>query len=312
MLVFQWLKLVLTIEMQHFQIAGTPLELQIPFHISDDMKSTGKPGGHGKNSEDWAIRSKVLLFKQIFINYIAMGFIYRITSPSGKFYIGQTTKNIEIRWGKHVSKAKNNNGKPECRLLNNSIRKYGSQNFLKEILCECPNEDLNELEQIFIVFLSSHYTQGGYNISWGGSHIIDSHSEETKDKMSDVKRIYRSYNLPRSVVEVHDTGNKNEGFKVILNNRTYGFLSMNLTMNRKYELAMECYNTLTEFGMYKRKNLRKKGEDDFDIPEGISRRGPNGFSVNKSGVPRKSFTKSKYSREQNLEFAIEFMNSFNV
>lgn len=241
-----------------------------------------------------------------------MGFIYLIISPSGRFYVGQTTKTVERRWKKHVTKAFSNDGKPECRLLNNSIRKYGPTNFRKEILCECPNDELNDTERIYIIFLNSHYTQGGYNISWGGSHIIDAHREDTKDKLSDIKRKYRSYNLPRGVVEVHDTGNENEGFKVIFNGKTYGFLSMHITMDRKYELATECYNSLMEFGLYERKNLRKKGEDDLDIPEGITRRGPNGFSVNKTGIPRKSFTKSKYSREQNLEFAIQFINSFNV
>jgi len=47
-----------------------------------------------------------------------IGYIYKITNPSGKIYIGQTT-NIHIR----KSKYKNSNCKNQTRLFN-SIKKY--------------------------------------------------------------------------------------------------------------------------------------------------------------------------------------------
>jgi hypothetical protein len=61
--------------------------------------------------------------------------IYKITSPSGKSYIGQVieTKGILKRWKQHIQIAKNNKNKGS-RLLNSAILKYGEENFkLKKI-----------------------------------------------------------------------------------------------------------------------------------------------------------------------------------
>ena len=69
-----------------------------------------------------------------------MGLIYKRTSPSGKYYIGQTTQPESVRWDSHVSEAFNNQ-EEHCYLLNAAIRKYGKDSFLVEILEDnIPNE----------------------------------------------------------------------------------------------------------------------------------------------------------------------------
>jgi len=67
--------------------------------------------------------------------------IYKITSPSGKVYIGQST-NIELRF-KHYKYLKS---KKQIR-LHNSFLKYGVENHLFEVLKECDENDLNSLER---------------------------------------------------------------------------------------------------------------------------------------------------------------------
>lgn len=71
-----------------------------------------------------------------------MPFIYKITSPSGKIYIGSTSKeNIESRWIDYK--------KMSCksqRKLYNSFKKYGVDNHIFEIVSKCDINDMLNLE----------------------------------------------------------------------------------------------------------------------------------------------------------------------
>lgn len=67
--------------------------------------------------------------------------IYKITNPSGKIYIGQSV-NIMQR----INKYKNAKCITQPIILK-SILKYGWDNHIFEIVCECKEEELNELER---------------------------------------------------------------------------------------------------------------------------------------------------------------------
>ena len=69
--------------------------------------------------------------------------IYKITSPSGKIYIGQSV-NILSR----ISKYKNAKCITQPIILK-SILKYGWENHLFEIVCECEKSELNEKERYY-------------------------------------------------------------------------------------------------------------------------------------------------------------------
>jgi len=68
--------------------------------------------------------------------------VYKITSPSGRIYIGQST-NIEKRFGQY-QRLQNVD---EQRKLYNSFLKYGVETHRFEILEECDLSDLNRLER---------------------------------------------------------------------------------------------------------------------------------------------------------------------
>jgi hypothetical protein len=68
--------------------------------------------------------------------------IYKITSPSGKIYIGQS-KDVENRWDQYK---KPNNYKGQVKLYR-SIIKYGIINHNFEIIENCLEEKLNERER---------------------------------------------------------------------------------------------------------------------------------------------------------------------
>ena len=67
--------------------------------------------------------------------------IYKITSPSGRIYVGQS-RDIEYRWYQHKSLRYDSYGK-----LVNSLKKYGVENHVFEVIEECEFEDLNIRER---------------------------------------------------------------------------------------------------------------------------------------------------------------------
>ena len=73
-------------------------------------------------------------------------FIYKLTSPNGKIYIGQA-----ININRRFSSYRNLNCKEQPKLYN-SIKKYGWENFKKEILFDgvISQIEINELETKYI------------------------------------------------------------------------------------------------------------------------------------------------------------------
>ena len=105
-----------------------------------------------------------------------IGYIYRLISPNGKSYVGQTI-DIQRRFSEYNRYHCKNQPK-----LYRSILKYGIDNFEKEILFmgECTTEFLNDLEKYYISKYDS--VINGLNLQFGGNNGL--HSEETKLKMS--------------------------------------------------------------------------------------------------------------------------------
>ena len=109
-----------------------------------------------------------------------MGFIYKITSPSNKPYVGQTKRKVpEKRWKEHCQNSLSGNS--HCTALVNAIRKYGAENMKFEVIEECPDDMLNEREHFWIEKLNS-LRPNGYNLTTGGGAF--EFSEESKAKMS--------------------------------------------------------------------------------------------------------------------------------
>jgi group I intron endonuclease len=103
-----------------------------------------------------------------------MGYIYMLTSPSGKAYIGQTFRPIQTRLEEHET------GKSSgCVAIYNAIQYHGWNNFEKDWY-ECPDEDLNKHEELMVEVLRT-LSPNGYNLrEGGGSH--GKMSEESKQK----------------------------------------------------------------------------------------------------------------------------------
>src|SRR4051812_46736961 len=106
--------------------------------------------------------------------------IYKITSPSGRIYIGQS-RDIKHRWMSYKStKAK------EQRLLYRSFEKHGYDSHVFEIICECEISSLNKMEMHHISICDSMNPKVGMNLTEGGAK--GTVSEETKKLQSVVKK----------------------------------------------------------------------------------------------------------------------------
>lgn len=110
--------------------------------------------------------------------------IYKITNKiNGKIYIGSAV-NIYSRWNLHKFKLKNN--KHHSIKLQRAQNKYGLDNFIFEIVEECPKNLLIEREQYWIDNLKTY--SNGYNCNpIAGSPLGFKHSEESRKKFSEVK-----------------------------------------------------------------------------------------------------------------------------
>lgn len=105
--------------------------------------------------------------------------IYKIVNIlNGKFYVG-SSKNIEVRWGKHLQKLRSNKH-PNIH-LQRSYNKDSSA-FIIEVIELCNVDDLIAREQYWIDTLNPHY-----NIcKIAGNSIGVKRSEGTKQKLRDI------------------------------------------------------------------------------------------------------------------------------
>jgi hypothetical protein len=105
--------------------------------------------------------------------------IYKITSPSGNCYVGQSV-NIEKRWMAHrysVKKERHN------RAFTNAVKKYGIDSFVFEILEECSVDELTDREQFWMDKLKPKYcsmkSQLRRNVAVGRAKIT--HTSENNE-----------------------------------------------------------------------------------------------------------------------------------
>jgi len=114
-----------------------------------------------------------------------MAFLYQLTAPNGKAYLGITNNAPEQRWNKHAASARNKSS----LAIHRAIRKYGWDNFKKEVLVEASFAYVKDLE-IKAIALINTFTPFGYNLTKGGDGVLGTnhflgrkHSPETIAKM---------------------------------------------------------------------------------------------------------------------------------
>src|SRR6056300_581823 len=106
------------------------------------------------------------------------GIIYKITSPSGKVYVGQTVRSFEKRMQEHKRESSG------CTLIKRAINKYGDEMKYEIIEEDVPQEHLDEREMFWISHFNS-LAPNGYNCTTGGQFNVV--TQEVKDNVQMAK-----------------------------------------------------------------------------------------------------------------------------
>jgi group I intron endonuclease len=103
--------------------------------------------------------------------------IYKITSPTGRVYVGQSV-DIEKRWKQHCSLYNK-----ETSALTNSLKKHGVENHTFQVIEECSIDMLNERERYWQDYYDC--VESGLNCKYTSTNDkTGSLSDETSKKIS--------------------------------------------------------------------------------------------------------------------------------
>jgi group I intron endonuclease len=110
------------------------------------------------------------------------GKIYKITNNiNGLIYIGCTINSLDKRFYEHLYRCYNTDYKSK---LYNSIKKYGKENFIIELIEECDLSVIYETEKKYIKEYDSY--KNGLNSTFGGEGCLGYiHSDEIRKKISE-------------------------------------------------------------------------------------------------------------------------------
>lgn len=131
-----------------------------------------------------------------------MNVIYKISSPSGKCYIGRTD-NFDRRMAQH----KHNAFTKKLKFaLYNAIRKYGWDNMKREIICEVDDVNAQKIEEELIIAnntvkkgYNSTYSGGGGNL-WKGLYDTDEYIQfcQKMKKINSANHMHNKYHSETS------------------------------------------------------------------------------------------------------------------
>lgn len=134
-----------------------------------------------------------------------MGVIYlRTNLVNGMQYVGRT---INFKKRESVWNSTNRKRPYSNEILEEDRRKYGLENFKTEILEECDNDRLDELEKFWIGQLDTLYPNG-YNLESGGIGEFRIHPS-TKEKMSEAKIGHKHTDEWKKEMSERFSGDKN-------------------------------------------------------------------------------------------------------
>ena len=136
---------------------------------------------------------------------MSIGYIYKITSPNNKIYIGQT-----LDFNNRIYRYKCLDCKRQTKLYN-SIKKYGWDNHVFEIIEELiifgDRKNLDIREQYWISHYNSLHEGLNCNIG-GGSNYGYRHTDETKIKSVTNRSGYKHSELTKLKIGKSCTGYK--------------------------------------------------------------------------------------------------------
>jgi group I intron endonuclease len=134
--------------------------------------------------------------------------IYKITSPNGKIYVGQSV-DIEKRWSRHY-RYLGNSSQDRQPVLRNSMKKYGFKNHIFAMIEECNIEDLNKKERYWQILLKPELNCRVQGLDDKSGYL----SDKVKKKISQSRKGHVAWNKGTK------TGKPSGSSKLIVNEET--------------------------------------------------------------------------------------------
>lgn len=117
-------------------------------------------------------------------------------------YLIRNLINNKIYIGKHSTNILQDGYMGSGVYLKKAIKKYGIENFKKTLLCLCDEDDLNEMEKLYIKVYGSTNPNLGYNLTFGGDGVIPTDEARRKKSESLKGRVFSDETL-RKFAESH-------------------------------------------------------------------------------------------------------------
>ena len=204
------------------------------------------------------------------------GFIYKITNPNGKNYIGQTCDP-----NKRICAYRNLNINKQ-ELIKNSIKKYGWENHVFTIIGEYDVDILNSKEIYFINEYNSYCknNKNGMNMTLGGSGsrgrkdsdeikikrsqkiIGQKRSEKTKELMSKAKK-----GIPSNMLGKTHSEETKKKISIKNSNKKQTIETINKRVNSTKENFLKKHESILQYD----KNTKILIKEWFESPKEIMR-----------------------------------------
>lgn len=199
-----------------------------------------------------------------------VGVIYKITSPSGRVYVGKT-KNFRSR----LSRYKNLECKKQ-RLLYHSLNKYGFKNHVFEVILETDLMFIDFWEQYYIRQYNSFYpvNQYGMNLTLGGEGTYGhKHTKESRSLMREAKT--SKHQLAGTIYVYGFSGNRVASFESLSDAIVFAkttstadilsALSENVPCAHGYQWSYKTTSSAFDINKYQRNKLRARSKNIYSF-----------------------------------------------
>lgn len=139
-------------------------------------------------SKEEIIKKRKEIIKDSKIPSIIYGYFCKITN---KWYIGQTIKSTLSKRARCGNGYINSHGKEMSTKFANAIKEFGWENFIPYVFNVCDIKNADAEENKYIKLYDS--LLNGYNSQSGGKNHFN-HTQETKDKIRNMKKGEKNYN----------------------------------------------------------------------------------------------------------------------
>lgn len=231
-----------------------------------------------------------------------MGIIYKVTAPTGEVYVGQTIRSLQLRWQFHCYAADYGSEQLICQ----RIREHGPESFVVEELEVVDDKDLNDRERYHIAALDCLYPKG-LNRTEGGA-AYDSLAAREANSAGHRIHIPEGLQLPLNIRSVIVDG-RICGFRVdVPGKKAYSFRQVGMSLQDKFELAMEKYAEVLAGTDDSAENRKKKTVVGGSLPQYVyCTEGERTIvRVIVPGRRAKIFSSNKKPKEELIAAAIEY------